>query len=110
MKKVKILYVGRHAEIMEIVVRLINKNEDWMGIGVLTDEEAFAASAQNNFDILLLGCGISEDEEAILRAFFREQNPAVTIIQHYGGGSGLLSNEIMEALYYREQRLNAGIV
>lgn len=107
MKKVNILYVGRHAEIMEIVVRLINKNEAWMGFGALTDEAAFALAAENNVDILLLGCGIEEEEEAVLRAFFREKDPATIIIQHYGGGSGLLSNEIMEALYYREKSLSA---
>jgi len=33
-----------------------------------------------------------------LRGYFIKVNPAVIIIQHYGGGSGLLNNEILQAL------------
>ncbi len=33
-----------------------------------------------------------------LRNIFQFQQPEIIIIQHYGGGSGLLKNEIREAL------------
>nr|WP_315163211.1 hypothetical protein [uncultured Flavobacterium sp.] len=98
MKTTKILYIGRHSEIMEIVVRLINANENWEGIGAMTDEEAIQIFQKENFDIVLLGSGIDEESEVMLDAFFRKVNSKIKIIQHYGGGSGLLKSEIVLAL------------
>ena len=98
MKITKILYIGRHSEIMEIVVRLINANENWEGIGAKTDEEAMRIFQKENIDIVLLGSGIDEESEAMLDAFFRKVNSKIKIIQHYGGGSGLLKSEILLAL------------
>lgn len=98
MKKVKILYIGRSAEIKDIVVRLINNKEEWEATGVLTDNEAKEAWQLHPFDIILLGSGIEPGCETGLRHFFTEKKQDMIIIQHYGGGSGLLYNEIMEAL------------
>lgn len=98
MKITKILYIGRHSEIMEIVVRLINANENWEGIGAKTDEEAMRIFQKENIDIVLLGSGIDEESEAMLDIFFRKVNSKIIIIQHYGGGSGLLKSEILLAL------------
>ena len=98
MEKVNFLYIGRYVEILETVVRLINNNDNWNGIGVF--EDALAKLVFNNMDvqIVLLGCGIEEEDENILRDFFTQTKPLVKIIQHYGGGSGLLYNEITTAL------------
>jgi hypothetical protein len=46
----------------------------------------------------LLGGGVEEASEKKLRSLFRFQNQNIIIIRHYGGGSGLHSNEINEAL------------
>ncbi|KGO91669.1 hypothetical protein [Flavobacterium subsaxonicum] len=97
-KKINILYIGRHAEILETVVRLINKNDSWNGIGVSKDSQAMELFIKHPFDIVLLGCGIDEEDENKLRTFFTLNNPSVKIVQHYGGGSGLLYNEITTAL------------
>ena len=93
-----ILYIGRHPEILETVVRLLNANEDWFGAGAETDETAQDLFEKINFRIVLLGCGIEEESEKKLCKFFQETNPDCKIIQHYGGGSGLLKNEILHAL------------
>lgn len=98
MNKSRILVIGRHAEIMQIVLRLINQNDEWSGDGCLSDEEAQSMFIANAYDMVLLGGGISESGEEVLRAFFAEHKPQVPVIQHYGGGSGLLYNEIREAL------------
>jgi len=95
---INILYIGRHLEILETVVRLINANESWFGAGAATDETAMDLFKQINFQIVLLGCGIEEKSEEMLRDFFQLQNSACKIVQHYGGGSGLLKNEILSAL------------
>lgn len=93
-----ILYIGRHPEILETVVRLINSNEDWFGAGAESDEMAMELFQSIHFQIVLLGCGIEPESEEKLRAFFEKTNPTSSIIQHYGGGSGLLKNEILSAL------------
>lgn len=94
----KILYIGRHEEITETVLRLINAREDWLGLGAATDFEAVSLFSQNDFDIVLLGCGLPDESEKHLSDLFREQKPEIIIIPHYGGGSGLLANEILSAL------------
>ncbi len=96
--KINILVVGRHEEILQTVLRLINKNDDWNAEGCLHDEEAVKLFNERNFDLVLLSGGIDEVCEENLRNCFMKKNPAIKIIQHYGGGSGLLSGEIYEAL------------
>lgn len=96
--KIQILVVGRHEEILNILLRIINKNEDWIAQGTLSDAEAIKLFDSNNFDIVLLSSGISENCEDSLCQYFRDKKSDIKIIQHYGGGSGLLSNEILQAL------------
>lgn len=98
MDKINILYTGRHPEILETVVRLINQNDRWKGYGAANNEEAISLFTAIDFTIVLLGCGIPKDEENNLRESFASHNPQCKIVQHYGGGSGLLSNEILMAL------------
>jgi hypothetical protein len=98
MDKIEILVIGRHPEILQTVIRLVNNNPAWNGTGCGTDEEALTAFANNTFNLVLLGGGIEKESEDKLCKAFRLLNPQITIIQHYGGGSGLLSAEIYEAL------------
>ena len=98
MSTIKILYTGRHPEILETVVRLINQNENWEGYGAAGNDEAMRLFRQIEFEIVLLGCGIPAEEETHLNEVFASHRPKCKIIQHYGGGSGLLSNEILAAL------------
>lgn len=95
--KLNILVLGRHAQIMETVLRLINSQPEWKAEGVLTDAEAEIKFENGDFGLVLIGGGVEEKSERELTAIFKEKKPAVKIIQHYGGGSGLLFNEIEEA-------------
>jgi DNA-binding NarL/FixJ family response regulator len=96
--KTEILVICRHAEILQTVVRLVNNNPDWNATGAFTDEEATAAFNNTAFDLVLLGSGIPRENDEQLRAYFTAQKPGISIVQHYGGGSGLLTAEIYEAL------------
>ncbi|MEO3407016.1 hypothetical protein AAFN85_24080 [Mucilaginibacter sp. CAU 1740] len=98
MEKIQILVVGRHPEILATVVRLVNNNPDWNATGCLSDEEAIAAFGTQDFRVVLLGGGVNEISEAALNSHFFSINPDIKIVQHFGGGSGLLSAEIYEAL------------
>jgi len=97
MKK-QILVIGRHEEILQTVLRLINANEQWEAKGTLEDAEAVRLFDRFSFDMVLLTNGISEHCENSLRLYFTHKRPSVNIVQHYGGGSGLLTNEILQAL------------
>jgi hypothetical protein len=98
MEQTKILVIGRHPEILATVVRLVNNNPDWMATGCQTDDEAIRAFDEQAFTLVLLGGGIETASEDQLCAYFRNCNPEIRIVQHYGGGSGLLAAEIFEAL------------
>ena len=70
----------------------------------MQDEEAIELFQNRKFDIVLLGGGIEEESEKKLRSLFLFQDPEISIVQHFGGGSGLLSNEIRETLDKRKYR------
>ncbi|MGF7077089.1 hypothetical protein [Mucilaginibacter sp. 3215] len=98
MEKIQILVIGRHPEILATVVRLVNNNPDWNATGCLSDEEAIAAFSTRDFKLVLLGGGVDEISEYKLNEYFCSEKPNIKVVQHFGGGSGLLSAEIFEAL------------
>ncbi|MBS1519725.1 MAG: hypothetical protein JST50_01915 [Bacteroidetes bacterium] len=98
MEKIEILVVGRNPEIVQTVVRLINNNPSWNATPALTDLDAISLFQSRPFTLVLFGGGIEPGSDAMLRKAFTAHNPKITIIQHYGGGSGLLATEINMAL------------
>jgi hypothetical protein len=96
MSKIEILVICRHEGILQTVVRLINNNPEWNATGVITDEEALSLFGSQPFKLVLLGSGIENEDR--LRVHFKALNPDVIIVEHYGGGSGLLAAEIYQAL------------
>jgi hypothetical protein len=98
MSKIEILVIGRHRDILETVTRLVNTNAEWNATGAQTDEEAIVLFNNKAFKLALLGGGIEKQSEDRLCELFKAKNPAILIVQHYGGGSGLLAAEIYEAL------------
>ena len=98
MHRAQILVVGRNSEILAVVERLINANPKWQATACLTDEGALTACDKQPFDLVLIGGGVEENEEAHLRNEIEQRRPGTKIIQHYGGGSGLLATEINMAL------------
>jgi DNA-binding NtrC family response regulator len=93
-----ILYIGRDAQIAATVGRLLNAREEWRGLTACSDEEALAICSEQVIDLVLLGNGILDAEEQELRKRLIKIHPSLKIIQHYGGGSGLLYGEIMAAI------------
>ncbi len=93
-----ILYVGRDKEITIVMNRLLNARPEWKGICVCNDDEAILIFKTKEIDLILLGNGIDQNSEENLKKSFLEIKSTVKIIQHYGGGSGLLYGEIMTAM------------
>ena len=93
-----ILYIGRDTEITIVMNRLLNARPEWKGICVCTDEEAVSVFKEQTVGLVLLGNGIDQECEQALKLKLEAIKPGIKIIQHYGGGSGLLFGEIMTAL------------
>jgi hypothetical protein len=98
MKKIEILVIGTNEEIMKVILRLINANPWWNANGCLAAEEAYSTFDAFDFDLVLLGAGLTSSQEQELTATFQKLKPAIPTVKHYGGGSGLLFAEIYQAL------------
>ncbi|MET4137709.1 hypothetical protein [Pedobacter sp. UYP1] len=96
--RTEILVVGTHEDILKTIIRLLNAESSWHAEGVSGCEEAIAKCKSYTYAVLLLGGGLSEPEEARLKTEIKILHPAIHIIPHYGGGSGLLYAEIHSAL------------
>jgi len=98
MKTTNILVLGKHPDILKTILRLINKIEHWDGEGAGTEQEVLEKCQHSSYDILLLDVGVSINEEKMLRKELAKIAPDLKIIQHFGGGSGLLFNEIQAVI------------
>jgi hypothetical protein len=96
--QIRILVICRHQQILETIIRLINTRPEWRGFGTVSDEEAIELFNEMNFNIVLIGAGVDENSEKKLSDIFKTSTPSIKILKHYGGGSGLLFGEILEAL------------
>lgn len=80
---------GGNPDIVALLVRLINQYENAEAISAADIDELLNAS----FDLVLLSSSVSEADEARIRAQVSQP-----VIQHYGGGSGLLRAELLPYL------------
>lgn len=96
--EISILVIGRHEEILAVILRLLNKMDNWSATGVNSCEELFKQCSIRNFSVVLLGAGLSEEEEQAVKKYVIEECPKTALVPHYGGGSGLLYAEIYSAL------------
>src|ERR1700722_19623347 len=97
-----ILAVGREKDILAVVERLINNHDGWKAAVASTEDEADAIFRTKAFRIVLVGAGFSAEEEQALRQRLLRLDPVVVVIRHYGGGSGLLENEILGILQSKQ--------
>jgi len=101
-EKIRILAIGRNEEIIKVLERLIN--QEWYGIGVTKDDEAIEAFRQQRFDVVMFSNGLTGDEKSALQQQLSAIGPPPIFIQHMGGGSGLLQNEIYAALEANDKK------
>ena len=107
MTKIEFLIIGKNQPILEILIRLVNANEDWHAVGFNDYEMAKEYFTKQPLDIVLLSSGIDLETENKLYAFFVSHQPEIEIVQHYGGGSGILKCEILEVFEQRRKRKQA---
>lgn len=98
MQVTEILIVGTNTSIMATIARLIDREGKWLATIANSMEEACAICFSKNFGLILIGAGLSEQEEQQLKLYVATVKPNLPIVKHYGGGSGLLFAEIYQAL------------
>ena len=95
----RILAVGTHPEVMPVIERLIRSQEGWEPVVACCADDALNVLASDEcIDVLLVGAGLSPDEEVQLNAAAGARTPKVPVVAHYGGVSGLLFAEIWGVL------------
>ncbi len=98
MSALRILVYGTHPEIVATVLRVINREEAWQAWGSVEEGALMSLARQRTYDLVLLGAGLDAREEQKVRAALEYGQPGIPIVQHFGGGSGLLKSEIEGAI------------
>ncbi|MCT2562007.1 hypothetical protein [Chryseobacterium herbae] len=94
MKTLQFLVIGKNQEILETLKRIIENNEGW-NAEIQSDETvSYDYIKENQLDIVLLSSGLEEQFEKDIKIFCENLDKEVKVIDHYGGGSGLLKNEV----------------
>lgn len=89
-----ILIYGKNQEIIEVLERVINKNDEWIAINTTNYEELVNILSSKKIDILLFSSGIKSIEMEKIEEFCLNNHPNLNLLHHYGGGSGLLKAEL----------------
>lgn len=101
MKTLEFLVLGKNEPILTILLRLVNANENWNAVGFNDENLAQEYFLQNKIDMVLLSSAIEDHVEKEFTSFCLKANPEVEVIEHFGGGSGLLQSEILHRLHLK---------
>ncbi|MBD8081028.1 hypothetical protein [Chryseobacterium caseinilyticum] len=94
MKTLNFLVIGKNQEILETLKRIIENNEGWKAEIQSDETNCPNYIEENKVDIVLLSSGLDEKFEYDIKVFCENLDKDVKVIDHYGGGSGLLKNEV----------------
>lgn len=106
MEKIQILAIGRDPLLLQKLSSFMNENPKWESTATVDDETAIEIFHQRKFDIVLLIDEIEGQSDQKLHSLFSFNNPDLIFIKHVGDSTGLLANEIQEALDKRKQSVN----
>lgn len=94
MKTLHFLVIGKNQEILEVLKRIIENNEGWTA-EIQSDEAlSYKYIEGHDVDIVLLSSRLEGQFEKDIKVFCENLEQDVKVIDHYGGGSGLLKNEV----------------
>lgn len=94
MKTLQFLVIGKNQEILDTLKRIIENTEGWKA-EIQSDETlCYDYIREHKTDIVLLSSGLEEQFEKDIKVFCENSDQEVKVIDHYGGGSGLLKNEV----------------
>lgn len=94
MKTLHFLVLGKNQEILDVLKRIIENNEGWTAEIQSDEEQSYRYIKEQKVDIVLLSSGLDDQFEINIKVFCADFDKDVKVIDHYGGGSGLLKNEV----------------
>ncbi|SIS57983.1 hypothetical protein SAMN05421786_101309 [Chryseobacterium ureilyticum] len=94
MKTLHFLVLGKNQEILDVLKRIIENNEGWTAEIQSDEEQSYRYIKEQKVDIVLLSSGLDDRFEIDIKVFCADFDKDVKVIDHYGGGSGLLKNEV----------------
>lgn len=94
MKSLQFLVIGKNPEILETLKRVIEKNEGWKADLCSNENDCYKRIKERQIDLVLLSSGLEEAAENRIREFCSQVNHNIKVIEHYGGGSGLVRSEV----------------
>ena len=94
MESLQFLVIGKNQEILDTLKRIIENNEGWKAEIESDENVCYNYIKENQVDIVLLSSGLDEEFENEMKTFCQNLDKDVKVIDHYGGGSGLLKNEV----------------
>lgn len=101
MKTLEFLILGKNEAILPILLRLVNANDNWNAVAFNDEKLAQDYFKNTKIDMVLLSSGIEDHVEKEFTAFCLKNQPEVEVIEHFGGGSGLLQSEILHRLHLK---------
>jgi len=97
---IRFIYFTSNQEMPRIMKRLLSRGKHW-SVQVTVNEEETLKALESKPDIFLVGPGASKE---LIEKWRRDlMGTRTTLIEHFGGGSGLLYNEIEEYFQSKEQ-------
>ncbi|MCO5230259.1 MAG: hypothetical protein M9958_03790 [Chitinophagales bacterium] len=90
----KILVICYHQEILNTLERILLKTPNYKPNVSSDIASTNSYLSENKFDAIILGSGIPENQEQKIERWVKNNTSSTAIIYHYGGGSGLLFNEL----------------
>ncbi len=94
MNTLNFLVIGKNQEILDTLKRIIENNEGWKAEIESDENVCYDYIKENQVDLILLSSGLDEEFENDIKVFCENLDKNVKVIDHYGGGSGLLKNEV----------------
>lgn len=94
MNGLQFLVIGKNQEILDTLQRIIENNEGWKAEIQNSETLCYQYLKENKVDIVLLSSGLDEEFEKDIKVFCGNLDKEIKVIDHYGGGSGLLKNEV----------------
>lgn len=95
MRSLHFLVIGTNEIILETLVRVITSMDRWTAHSCNELESMFEYLKQHEVNVLLLSSGLEEEVEQKIKTIVPFLYPETAVIEHYGGGSGLLRNEVL---------------
>ncbi|MEQ8242679.1 hypothetical protein [Fulvivirga sp.] len=81
----------------KLLVRLVNENKEFEAVG-FTSVDEMDMKTIGDYDIALIAGGIENFEIKLVKGIILNNKLKTKLIEHYGGGSGLLLQELYDAI------------